>query len=126
MRFEETHARVLVKRILLNVDTGRVDMRCDHAEAVRFGIFTSHAEDHDRFAAVDEIFFVTRFERVAEGIFGETLRLCRLDGDGASLALGFRRIEIGFIAFRISENFFPLLFARHFKIVGFLVRQFFL
>ena len=126
MRFQETHTRIFIQGILLDVDPRRVDMRRNHAETVLFGIFTADAEDHDRFAAVDEIFFIARFEHIAEPIFGEALGFRRLDGHGAGLAFGLCRVEKGFVPFRIRKNFLAFLFACHFEIIGFLIGQFFL
>ena len=92
MRFEQCHLAVLVKRILLQIQTGRVDMCCAEPHAICNRRSAYNGSDHC-LATVILVDLIASFQRHAglkrnEAVFFQ-FRNCKMNG----FPLGFRHIQ---------------------------------
>ena len=101
-------------------------MGSDQTEAVLFQIFRTHAEHDYALIAVHKIFFVARFEFVAEAIFRKACFLCRLRRNGASLAFRLGFVKKLFIVLGKREYFLFFFLRGNLVIVLFLIGELFL
>ncbi len=61
MGIQKGEATVLIERILLDIHSGRIDMRSQDVEAVLHGLF-AHAEEADRLVHPDAVYAVSLFQ----------------------------------------------------------------
>ena len=115
---------VFIKRVRLEIQSGRVDVRRRDGHAVFDGAAADHGK-HDRLAAIVDVYPVTRLERLCPVKRAKASRFCFPHGKAHRFAFGFYAAKKCLVPFAVSVRLPEDLVAERFLCMLRFIRQLF-
>ena len=125
VRFKQAETAVLVHGVLFKVDSRRVDVRCDDANAVGVERVFADLEYGNALVVVVVVILASDYELVAEVIRLVTFLLGCGDSVSGCLPLGLCLVEEVFVTIAVLVHFVDFFLGRNLEEIAFLVGQFF-